>query len=249
MNCDITDELRNAYVDGELDLITEVDLEKHVGGCGACARQITALRKLRESFADLSLKENASAELRDKVRSMLPKTEPSRASERWTWIRWMPAMAGAAALILVAALLLFRAQPSSDDLLANELVSDHVRSMMVNHLADVPSTDQHTVKPWFDGKLDYSPPVTDLVAQGFPLTGGRLDYAGGRPVAALVYQRRLHPVNLFVFPTTGADSRPAMSSRQGFNLVHWTRQGMTFWAVSDLNLDELQQFAELLGAE
>ena len=174
--------------------------------------------------------------------------EAFRPKERKWWIGWVPAFATAAALMLVIVFFVFRSQPSNDDLIANELVSDHVRSMMVDHLADVPSTDQHTVKPWFDGKLDYSPPVTDLASQGFPLTGGRLDYAAGRPIAALVYQRRLHPINLFVFPTTEADSRPKTSTRQGFNVVHWTRQGMTFWAISDLNSDELQQFAQFLGA-
>jgi len=250
MNCDIADELRNAYVDGELDLITEVDLEKHIAACTDCTREIKALRDLRHSFADLSLRFEASAEIRDNVRSVLPSAshQPDQVGVRRTWVRWMPVFATSAALTLVIAFLVFRSGPSNDDLVANELVSDHVRSMMVNHLSDVTSTDQHTVKPWFDGKLDYAPPVTDLASQGFPLTGGRLDYAAGRPVAALVYQRKLHPINLFIFPTSDADSAPKVSSRQGFNVVHWTRQGMTFWAVSDLNLDELQQFAQLLGA-
>ena len=251
MNCDIADELRNAYVDGELDLITEVDLEKHIAACTDCTREIKALRDLRDSFADLSLRFEASAELRNNVRSVVPTTAPAQVQRRArpTWIRWMPAFATAAALMFVIAFLVFRTGPSNEDVLASELVSSHVRSMMVSHLTDVTSTDQHTVKPWFDGKLDYSPSVTDLASQGFPLTGGRLDYAAGRPVAALVYQRRLHPINLFVFPTSEADSRPRMSSRQGFNVVHWTRQGMTFWAVSDLNLDELQKFAQILGSQ
>jgi len=248
MNCETTDELLNAYVDGELDLMTEVDVEKHLSSCRGCKDRTRALRELRSGFSDKTLRFDAPAELREKVSRSMSAAEAFRPKIRKPWIRWMPALATAAALMLVIAFFVFRSQPSNDDLIANELVSDHVRSMMVDHLADVPSTDQHTVKPWFDGKLDYSPPVTDLASQGFPLTGGRLDYAAGRPIAALVYQRRLHPINLFVFPTTEADSRPKTSTRQGFNVVHWTRQGMTFWAVSDLNPDELQQFAGMLGA-
>jgi anti-sigma factor RsiW len=163
----------------------------------------------------------------------------------------MPAFAAAAiaVVVLFSVFALFRPSKNSDDLLASEMVSNHVRSLMVGdpHLMDVRSTDQHTVKPWFEGKLDFSPPVVDLGPQGFTLVGGRLDYAGGRPVAAIVYQRRLHVINLFVYPTQGeADTAPKVLARQGFNLVHWDRAGMTFWAVSDLNLNELQEFAGLI---
>ena len=257
MSCDTN--LLNAYVDGELDLMTSVDLEKHLANCRECAFEATAIRELRASFGDPSLKFTAPDSLREAVSrqqsAVSKKVDGERSDIHHSsfsthhFLRWVPGLAIATVLLLVFAVMFFRSQPSTDDLIANELVSDHVRSMMVDHLADVPSTDQHTVKPWFDGKLDYSPPVVDLASQGFPLTGGRLDYAAGRPIAALVYTRRLHPINLFVLPTTEADARPRRSTRQGFNLVHWTRQGMTFWAVSDLNLDELQQFAQMLGAE
>jgi anti-sigma factor RsiW len=128
-----------------------------------------------------------------------------------------------------------------------EVISGHVRSLMANHLTDVTSSDQHTVKPWFDGKLEFSPPVPDLTTQNFPILGGRLDYVGNRPVAALVYRRRQHVINLFIWPSTpAAGGGETQLTQRGYNLIHWTTAGMVYCTVSNLNLEELQEFVRLV---
>ena len=153
----------------------------------------------------------------------------------------------AAAAIVLLALVPFLRGPSTEEILAREVVSSHVRSLMANHLADVPSSDQHTVKPWFNGKLDFSPPVVDLANQGFALVGGRLDYLNNRPVAALIYQRDKHLINLFIWPSSeSSDSGIKSEIRQGYHLFHWTRSGMTYWAVSDVEEGQLQEFVQRL---
>ncbi len=153
-------------------------------------------------------------------------------------------MSGAFAVCLALLFTLFN-HPSPEQQLAGEIVSGHIRSMMANHVMDVVSTDQHTVKPWFNGKLDFSPPVKDLASQEFPLVGGRLDYIGGQSVAALVFQRHKHVINLFIWPGKAADSTPKkFAAQQGYHLIHWADGGMNFWAVSDLNETELMEFAQ-----
>ena len=241
MNCQDIRELIDSYADGELDLVNHLEIEKHLADCDACDAAYKNRQALNRAF-DESFKFSAPASLRKSIQKELREISSEPKPKRiWHW-GWF-ATATAVAAVLVVTLFVFRPTVPSDDVLATEIVSNHVRSLMANHLMDVPSTDQHTVKPWFDGKLDFSPPVIDLTSQGFTLIGGRLDYAGNRPVAALVYQRRQHYINLFVFPSKGAsDSSEKVSAKQGYNIVQWNRGGMSFWAVSDLNAAELQEF-------
>ncbi len=183
--------------------------------------------------------------LRRRIESSLRDLDDTRTGRRvWPWL----ALAASAALIVFSAWSLVRFWPTlEDDRLAQEVVSSHVRSLMIDHLYDVKSTDSHTVKPWFHGKIDFAPVVVDLAEEGFPLSGGRLDYVDNRPAAILVYHRRQHVINLLIWPSTRADTEePRALTRQGYNLLHWSRGGMTYWAVSDLNAAELRTFADLV---
>jgi anti-sigma factor RsiW len=184
----------------------------------------------------------APAHLRARILASLPRES---AAPAWRWKPWGLASGLAAAFALVLAVGVYVAMPGADEKLAEDIVAAHVRSLMVDHAFDVASSDSHTVKPWFAGKLNFSPPVFDLTTQGFALVGGRLDYLDRRPVAALVYRHRQHLINLFVWPSAGEE--PARKiGRQGFHLLGWAREGMNFWAVSDLNAEELAQFRAML---
>lgn len=153
----------------------------------------------------------------------------------------------AASIALAVALSAILVQRSGRDTVEEQIFASHVRSLQVDHLMDVASSDQHTVKPWFAGKLDFSPPVRDLREQGFTLEGGRLDYLDGRSVAALVYRRHQHVINVFVWPQSSAPAENS-SAREGYNMLRWSEGGFAFWAISDLNLTELRELARLLQA-
>lgn len=246
MNCQEAQHLLHGYLDGELDLLGSLQIEEHISACPSCARDYQNQQALTEAMREGSLYFDAPANLQKRVRSLVrEENKRERGQSTWSW-RWLAAGASLALLaIVIGVLVLGQSGANTDELLAQEVISSHVRSLMANHLMDIENSNQHVVKPWFDGKLDYSPTVMDLATQGFPLVGGRLDYIGNRPVAALVYQRRQHFINLFIWPAAGeSNGKNKMAVRQGYNLIHWNHSGMTYWAVSDLNISELQEFAQ-----
>src|SRR5260221_855018 len=202
MNCQESRELKHAYSDGELVLGRSVEIEKHVGDCEACARDYQNLRTLRSAMSSSDLYFKSPPGLRNRVRSAIrgekKNTDAPGPLFSWVWLKWGLSLTGTALTACVVTAVLLTA--SADDRLADEITASHVRSLMASHLTDVLSSDQHTVKPWFDGKLDFAPPVVDVRDHGFPLAGGRLDYFGNRPVAALVDQRQKHFINLFIWP-------------------------------------------------
>lgn len=266
MSCDETRQLIHAYLDKELDLVRSLEIERHLKDCEGCAVGFRKLRSLSYQLRGSSLNFRAPEGFEKKIHASLAGTSSkvegpqfvaadSLRSRRtaWGW-PWLWAGGVIAALTVLAVVITSVtpkfSQSSPQDLLAQEVVSSHIRSLMPNHLTDVTSSDQHTVKPWFDGRLDFSPTVVDLASQGFPLIGGRLDYLDGRAVAALVYQRRKHLINVFTWPSgaSGADSSSPIqtTTRQGYNVFHWTKSGMVYWAVSDLNSRDLESFIRLL---
>lgn len=249
MNCQETQNLIHAYLDGELDLVKSLEIEEHLQGCRACSQAYKNHQALRTALNAGSLYFRSPAPLRKHIQVALRQADQSsaRAPRVLPW-RWL----GAAAALVVVVFVTWSvtrslSAPSANDLLAQEVVASHVRSLMPDHLADVASSDQHTVKPWFSGKLDFSPVVEDLASQGFPLIGGRLDYLDNRPVAALVYRYQQHVINLFSWPTAGAsDTTVTRDTRQGYHVAHWIKSNMAYWVISDLNETELQQFVQLV---
>lgn len=201
---------------------------------------------LRERLKNEAKYYAAPPGLAARILASLPDAPASPARAPATrWKPWGLASGLAAAFALLLATGVYVVMPGTDDRLAEEIVGAHVRSLMVDHAFDVASSDSHTVRPWFAGKLDFSPPVFDLTAQGFALVGGRLDYIDRRPVAALVYRHRQHLINLFILPAA-REARPRKLEKQGFHLAAWDRAGMTWWAISDLNAQELAQFRAAL---
>jgi anti-sigma factor RsiW len=237
------------YVDGELDASQKAEIEQHLRECQSCAFIQTRLKGIGTGLRTIAPYYDAPAHLRAQVLKSLRQTAGSRRawhgfswSPRWTAGAWAMAATALLAVSMGWNVMQLRSGNAGGEV-AQEIVASHVRSLIGDHLLDVPSTDQHNVKPWFNGKLDYSPDVKDFVASDFTLIGGRVDYIDHRPIAALVYKRRQHVINLFVWPSNSAPAAPAAVS--GFNLDVWNSAGINYCAISDLNQAELGQFADL----
>src|SRR5438046_3208346 len=272
MDCQEAIRLMDGYLDGELDPITSQAIEQHLHDCGGCDEAYKAHGSLIGAIGTTTPYFKASAELRERIQSSLREQthehpvrngvpgaqvlfhkrdrEPRFILSKTPW-NWL----GLAAALIFAAIIIFNIvpqlqRPGADQFLATQLIASHVRSLMADHLSDVASSDQHTVKPWLDAKLDFAAPVVDLSGEGFPLIGGRLDYLDNHAVAALIYQRRKHFINLFVWPARpGATETKETMTRQGYHLVHWTDSDFNYWAVSDVSDSDLQTFKQLFEGQ
>jgi anti-sigma factor RsiW len=262
MNCRDVQRLLHPYSDGELDLVRNVEIEEHLMECAECSERAKNLRTLRAAISSPSLYHRAPASLGERIQLAIPAAldtpqvqlaAPLATRGRRRSSLQLAAMAASVLLLIGASatigILLFPG-PSADDRLAERIVASHVRSLQVDHLTDVASSDKHTVKPWFRGKLDFSPQVPDLSAEGYILTGGRMDYLTDRPVAVLVYSRRLHAINVFTWPAVDDENKAVRkSSQQGYQIRTWNQSKMTYWAVSDLNDQEFDEFVKLFQAK
>jgi len=249
VDCRQTQSLIDSYLDGELDLTKHLEIERHIADCPACRAIFENRRALSGAIRARAPYHAAPAAAAARVRAALNQAGETKKTTFKPSPRWLSLAASVAfAAFLGAGVTYWVAQPSPDELLAREAVSGHVRSLMVaGRSTDVSSSDQHTVKPWFNGKLYFSPPVLDLTGEGFTLVGGRLDYLANHPAAALVYRHRQHVINLFIWPTADRADRPLRTQlHQGYQVMYWVQADMNYWAVSDLNPADLQTFSALV---
>jgi anti-sigma factor RsiW len=249
MTCEETHILLHALIDNELDAGHAREVEAHVASCRCCTEQLRDYRWMHDGMSGPGMRYQAPERLRSRIETALPNmTLPSAragAPSRRSLFNGF-AMGSVISTALAACLILFVVHTEDDQRIVGDVVSAHLRSLQGDHLIDVQSTDQHTVKPWFNGRLDVAPPVIDLTTQGFTLIGGRLDYIDGRPVAAIVYKRRAHIINLFVSQIAGSENGAGMEKLQGFTVWSWTWSDLRFRAVSDINSEELQEFGDKL---
>jgi anti-sigma factor RsiW len=245
MTCDEAEILLHALIDGELDAGHAREVEQHVAGCRRCTAALADYRAMSAAVAGADVRYTAPSSLRQRIEASLPQPKSAEVvplPSRRSVLRGF-AMGSAVSALAATGLVAIVLRNDDEQRIESEVVSAHLRSLQAGHLIDVVSTDQHTVKPWFNGKLDVSPPVIDLTAQGFTLIGGRLDYLDARAIGAVVYKRRQHVINLFVAQTASTERKaPKMETMQGFSVLRWSEQGMNFWAVSDIGADELTEF-------
>jgi len=247
MRCHRPSTVLQCYFDNELDALGAAEFERHLEQCSACISALEALESLRTSLSIAQLYEKAAAPFREQVLARIRPALPvvifsARATRKW--------LAVAAAAVLLISYTGWRVIPvrrgvNYETVFVAEIVDAHMRSLQPGHLTDVLSTDQHTVKPWFNGKLDFSPPVQDFTDQGFPLQGGRIDVIHGRSVAVLVYARRKHFMNVFIWPADEKDAAPRSGSHQGYQWIDWSKGGTEFCAVSDDAPSALEQLQKL----
>jgi mycothiol system anti-sigma-R factor len=248
MRCDEVRPRIDAYVDGELAEAERVQLHDHLADCPDCGPEATALERLRDDIRQAAPVYRAPEALRSRIRFALRREAAANASGTVPAPGWL---AYAASILLAVAVgsggTLLITGERQENVVANELVDSHLRSLLGNHLTDVPSSDQHTVKPWFEGRSDVSPPAVDLAGDGFPLVGGRLDLIAGKPIPALVYRRHAHVINLFVLPASRRDLATTLT-RNGYTLLHWDEGDLGLWAVSDAAPSELDGFERAFRA-
>ena len=246
MTCDEAGILLHALIDGELDAGHVREVEAHVVGCARCAAELAAYRELRHSMRVHNLGFAAPAALRGRIDRAVP--APAAAPSRRALLKGF-AFGGLISAAAAASVAFVIVRQDRDSRILGEAISAHLRSLQADHLTDVESSNQHTVKPWFNGRIDFAPPVIDLTAQGFTLIGGRLDFIDGKPVAAIVYRRRVHVINLFVAQGPGVEwPKRRIETVQGFNILRWNGQGINCLAVSDLARDELEEFGDKFEA-
>ncbi len=247
MKCEETARLIDAYLDGELDLTVSIGVEEHLAVCPACREKLESKQILTTLIQEEAPHFMASPFLATRIRASL--RAEKAASKKTSWWQSLPTAwiySGLGATLAVILLAVVVSGPIETSPLAYEAISNHVRSLQVNHLMDVASTDQHTVKPWFAGKLDFSPQVIDLGPSGYPLIGGRLDVLDHRNVAAIIYQRRKHYINLFVWPADKSALADRVYEQDGYHVLEWTKSGMNYVAVSELGDKELREFTEMI---
>lgn len=249
MNCELTRSVLHGYLDGELDAVRAAEFERHLEACHECMAELEAQEALRSKIARGNLYERAPESLRQRVREGIRAQRSGPASSRRVGWRWMLVTAAA---VLIAVLTTWFVQPilrpnrSAGPTIA-QVLDAHIRSLQPGHLTDVASTDQHTVRPWFEGKVDFAPPVHDFSEEGFPLVGGRLDVLNSRPVAGLVYGRRKHFINVFIWPSADAGTAYQDGSTRGYQWVRWHRGGMEYCAISEVSSADLEHIAQLLN--
>jgi len=247
MTCDEVRPLLHALLDGELDARHAGEVEAHLAGCARCAAELRQFQELRGAMSGADLRFPAPAALRRRIDAAIP--APPRASPSRRSLLQGFAFGTALSAVAASGVVLMVVRSDQDQRILGDVVSAHLRSLQADHLTDVPSSDQHTVKPWFNGRIAVAPPVVDLTAQGFTLLGGRLDYIDGKPVAVIVYRRRAHVINLFVAPGAEAErTAPRREMLQGFNILRWSEQGLRHIAISDISEDELSEFGAKLAA-